>query len=237
MKKIIEHFNLKQFNYFSFLIIITAILGIIIHELGHFTAGKLMGFTPTLHYGSVTFENDKFFQQLDYHKISAKLNDEIQSVKVIWMVWGPLTNILIGVIGFLIIVLYNKGKTMKEVNLINLVALLASLLLLRQIINYLSVIVKLLFHLHSLGGDESVVDTIYKLPLFTTLAITAIFSVIIFSITLFHFVPKTQRFTFFCSVGAGGFIGSGLWLFILGPIILPYQVLVKVHQIVLKLIK
>lgn len=217
----LKHFNIKQFIYFSLLVMVTAILGIIIHELGHYISGKLMGFTPTLHYGNVTFENDNFFQHIDYHKMNDKLYNEIQAVKIIWSVWGPLTNIIIGLIGFIIIIIYNKRKTMREINLINLISLLISLLLLRQIINYLIIFTFQLVYQKHPFSDELIVDNLFKLPTDTTLLITAIISVLIFSIILFYFVPKIQRLTFLCSVGVGGFVGSVLWLFILGPIILP----------------
>ena len=213
-------FNLKKFIYLSLLIILTTCLGTIIHEFGHFFSGKLMGYTPTLHYNKVTYENDTFYKYLESNGVSDNVYYDIQKEKTIRVACGPLTNMVIGILGLIIIAVYNRFKTIETMNVINWVSLLSSLLVLRQIVIGIFAVAFSLIG-KSLSCDELSIDYFLKLKPFTVLTITSIISAILFYIIIRHFVPKFLRITFLSSILVGGISGYILWLFILGPILLP----------------
>lgn len=212
-----EHFNAKQFFNYILLIIFTVSMSFVLHELGHYLSAKMLGYQPTLHYNKVSFENDLNFENLAKNT-SVEVKSKIQRDKIIWNIAGPIITILLGTIGLVLLLIKHSKKDF--FNNFSIFYFLLSLNWLRQIIALLQSLISLIIGRKS-HSDDLVIDYILQLPPLTFSLITGILSFFIFSFTIFKLIPITHRLTIFLSVAVGGSIGSILWLFIIGPILLP----------------
>jgi drug/metabolite transporter (DMT)-like permease len=70
-------------------------------------------------------------------------------------------------------------------------------------------------------GDEFILSEYLSLPIFGLPIITAIIGFIICGIVVFKFVPAAQRKIFIAAGFVGGVIGYILWMYILGPKLIP----------------
>jgi len=211
-----SQFDTKKFLFYSTFILVSVCFSIIIHKLGHFVAAKLLGYQPTLHYNKVTFEKDNFFYLLKEGSVSITLKEKLETHKLIWSAWGIITTLLIGSIGFIGLLIQNTKSA--KFNNLTFFFILLSLNLLRN-----AAVVLVMFSSNLIGirsvCDEFTVETALNLPPFSLFLSLAILGLLIFSIVLIKFVSSKLMKTFIFSLIIGGSLGSILWLFVLGPIL------------------
>lgn len=106
---VFKYFNAKQFFNYTLLIILTVSMSIVLHELGHYLSAKMLGYQPTFHYNKVSFENDLNFENLAKNT-SVEVKRKIQRDKIIWNIAGPIITILLGTIGFVLLLIKHSKK-------------------------------------------------------------------------------------------------------------------------------
>jgi cation transport ATPase len=220
--------------------ILFTIIGTLTHELGHYGAAKYLGLKPNLHYQSVDCELSSNDIELDkinglYQKdIEAKRDfparkryEEIMKEEnkndFITRAWGPLQTMITGSIGFILLIVYRSCLfTSTALNIRQWLLIFFSLFWLRQVLNFfLAFVIMLTTGRKEFYGDEFVLALHLGLPNFTVQIITAIIGVIICCIVVFKFVPSSQRKIFIAAGFVGGVIGYILWMYILGPKLMP----------------
>ena len=216
------------------------IIGTISHELGHLTVARLLGYSTTLHFGSLGYDNSKLNRELDsiYLRNQYAIDHDLEyeekedfdrkydklvtdDLKV--LLGGPLQTMLTGFIAFLFL-LFRKKKVKKNgLKIIDWLLVFLSLFWLREIFNFItSIITGLLFENESFfGGDEMYISKYYNLGPGTIPLITAIIGTAICLYVIFKIVPKYMQRTFIIAGFSGGIVGFGLWFYLVGPILLP----------------
>jgi hypothetical protein len=216
------------------------IIGTITHELGHYAAAKCLGLTPTLHYQSVTLELSNNDIELDkiYGLYQEDINtkrdfpakkryDEIMDIEThndfIHRAAGPIQTMLTGTIGFILIFIYRKRYFQTTVlNWKQWLLIFFSLFWLREVFNTVMAIADMVITKEKkFYGDEFILSEYLSLPPFGLPIISAIIGFIICSIVVFKFVPFAQRKIFIAAGFVGGIIGYILWMYILGPRLMP----------------
>jgi hypothetical protein len=230
----------KLFGLLVLTFIAFTIIGTISHELGHYAAEKSIGLKPNLHYASV--DNELSDNEIELDKIHAlyqkdlvakidfpakKRFDELCKIEtkndIFTRSAGPLQTMLTGTIAF-IILLANKNKYFSafSLNWKQWLLIFCSLFWLRQVLNFvIAVTIMLITGRKEFYGDEFILAQHLRLPIFIIQIITAIIGFIICSIVTFKFVPSIQRKIFIAAGFVGGIIGYILWMYILGPLLLP----------------
>jgi hypothetical protein len=216
------------------------IIGTITHELGHYGAAKYLGLQPTLHYQSVTLELGKNDIELDkiyglyQEEINAKRDfpakkryDEIMEIEThndfIHRAAGPMQTMLTGTIGFILLLMFRKKYFgAKALSWKQWLLIFFSLFWLREVFNTIMAIADLISkNEKELYGDEFILSEYLSLPHFGLPIITAIIGFIICGIVVFKFIPSAQRKIFIAAGFVGGIIGYVLWMYILGPRLMP----------------
>lgn len=216
------------------------IIGTLTHELGHYAAAKYLGLKPNLHYQSVTLELSNNDIELDkiyglYQKeIDAKQNfpakkryDEIMEVEskndFTQRAAGPIQTMLTGTIGFILLLIYRKHFfAAQQLNIRQWLLIFFSLFWLREVFNTAMAIAKLMFtNKKEFEGDEFILSQYLSLSNFGLPIITAVMGVVICCLVVFKFVPLAQRKIFIAAGFVGGIIGYVLWMYILGPWLMP----------------
>jgi small-conductance mechanosensitive channel len=216
------------------------IIGTLTHELGHYSAAKLLGLKPNLHYQSVSLQLSSIDIELDkiyglYQKeINSKQDfpakkrfDELVGIETkndfIHRAAGPLQTTLTGSIGFILLFVYRKKIfATQKLNVKQWLLVFCSLFWLREVFNTTMAICSfIIFKDNDFGGDEFILSKHCALPSFTIPIITAIIGIVICLIVIFKFIPTKKRKIFIGAGLVGGTIGFGLWMYILGPILIP----------------
>jgi hypothetical protein len=70
-------------------------------------------------------------------------------------------------------------------------------------------------------GDEIDIASILQIPWWSLVVATGLIGGLVLYVVIFEFVPRTQRLTFIAAGMAGGLSGYVLWLYLLGPAVLP----------------
>jgi len=220
--------------------ILFTVIGTVSHEYGHIIVAKSLGYKTTLHYGSMNYDMNELFDTLEeinreyrselksgsdferkaeYKSILAKLKYH----QLLVQIGGPIQTILTGIIG-LFILIYRK-KNIKEFGfkLFDWLAAFLSLFWLREVFNLaMSIFNELIAPKGSyFGGDEHKISIMLNIWEGTIPIILGIIGLIISLFVIFKIVPEKLRFTFLLSGFLGGIIGFILWMYIVGPIILP----------------
>jgi hypothetical protein len=231
---------MKLFLSLAATFILFTIIGTLTHELGHYSAAKYVGLNPELHYQSVSLALSKNDVELDkiyglyQEDINAKKNfparkryDELIQIErkksLIFIAAGPLQTIFTGTIGFILLLMYrNKYFSSITLRWIQWLLIFLSLFWLREVFNTIMAIAKLVFtNEKEFYGDEFFLSDYLSIPSFGVPIITAITGFIICSIVVFKFVPPLQRKIFIAAGFLGGVIGFILWMYVLGPKLLP----------------
>jgi hypothetical protein len=216
------------------------IIGTITHELGHYGAAKYLGLKPNLHYQSVDYELSNNDIELDkiyglyQEDINAKRDfpakkrfEEIMEAETkndfTHRAAGPIQTMLTGTIGFILLLIYRKKFfAAQKLSVRQWLLIFFALFWLRQIANLVQGIASYIFEGKRITyGDENILSEYLSLGNDTILFITAIIGVIICSIVVFKFIPFAQRKIFIAAGFVGGIIGYILWMYILGPRLMP----------------
>ncbi len=232
--------NFKLFFSLSLSFILFTVIGTLTHECGHYFAGKLVGISSTVHYSYTSMEEYSTYSEEEkiYNKyklqIEAKENFPLKDKYEILLkesdkkdfyftIGGPLQTMLTGTIALLLMIFYRKSFfTANALSVRQWLLVFLSLFWLRELANCIVMMAMLLFtNKRSFNSDEVKMAEYFGWPFESVTIITAIIALIVGLIVTFKFVPTAQRKTFIAAGFAGGIAGYILWLYILGPIILP----------------
>lgn len=216
------------------------VVGTVTHELGHYTAAKIIGHEAKINYAQTFSDNptlsselkliyDKYYDDINENndfplkeRFQVLRSQQIEEAKITSL-GGPLQTIFTGTLGFILLLrnrknIYKNGK----LKLIGWIYIFLSLFWLRQVTNFLVAIASLIITKEThISGDEMSLALLYKLPIWSIQTITGIIGMIICGYIFFYIIPKAQRLTFIIAGLLGGIAGYYLWLIEYGKIIMP----------------
>ena len=210
-------------------IILFIVVSTISHELGHYLISQKFYNKPTLHYKSISNsvankiiplqDSLRFVGGLSHIKKQDLRNriTKYRKEKVMTKLGGPLSNIIIGTIGFVCLILLNSKK---HFELTRWIFMFATLFWARQFFVFPMSIFFYLKNEQVPLGDEEYISEYFSLPFFSMGLCLFLISTIILSISFLKFFNKSEITTWFISGIIGGSIGIILWFYILGPRIL-----------------
>lgn len=224
----------------SVVFILFTVVGTISHELGHIAVAKWLGYKTSLHYGYMNFDKselearlmdiytensaaiengDDFEEKAEYESKVKTYTDHLLLVRI----GGPVQTMLTGLIGLLIVLRRRTRIATYGLKFLDWLAIFLSLFWLRQVFNLVYSIAFGIIRPGSgyFGGDEMLISLYYSLPPGVIPIITAIAGLFLVSFIVFKIIPNQLRQTFIFSGLTGGIVGFVLWIFILGPIVLP----------------
>lgn len=237
------HFHPRLFITLSLLFIAFVIGGTLLHECGHYAMAKWYGHkNVTIHYNYMsggTPTEARYQRLLDFydtyeHQIDNDLHfpgkaqyeqdRQWRQQRSFWITaGGPLQTLLTGTIGLLLMVGYRrKYYEAEKLRFWQWLLIMVTLFWMRPLVNLCLYVVKdLLTGKWSTRGDEIQMAQWLGWPEPSVLILTAIVAVAVLLLVLFRYIPMAQRFTFLCAAVMGGGLGYALWMYALGPIILP----------------
>lgn len=203
-------FDLRIFYKLALAFILFTVIGTLSHEFGHFLVARFLGFNARIGYAYTslvgTFDKEIYINNWQ-----------------IFILGGPMQTLLTSLIG-LIILFYNKQKfvSAEKLRFWQWLTVLISLFWLRQTANFA---VGLFGYFQRgyfrVSGDESRLSFSFGLPVWTLDFLGGLIGALILAYIIFHIIPQKQRLTFMSAGLVGGISGYILWLFLIGPIILP----------------
>lgn len=215
------------------------VIGTLLHELGHYTVARLLGYEAAINYQSSWFwnkETDYFLTEVEKQYSNEIKNDldfpdkaKYIAVKDKYIadqfriiLGGPLQTILTGTIG-LVFLLYFKNKIVKpdKLTVSGWSFVFLTLFWLRQSANlFMAVLYLIKNRKPSLSGDEMRLALHLDINVWTIQLVTGIISLFVL-FYVFKLIPKNQKFTFLLSGLVGGITGYYLWLIKFGQLIMP----------------
>lgn len=240
--KMILTINFKYLFLFIFCFIIFTVIGTISHEFGHIIVAKNLGYKTKLHYGSMSFkeqnnlENQKIIELFKKNEIAIKNNidfdDKKQFEKLVMNqknnsllidLGGPIQTVFTGLFGFIFLIFRLKYNKYKFSNFDWFLVFL-SLFWLRQVFNpIISISRRFIRGKGNYFGrsDETQISQFFELPKGTLDIILGFIGLLICSYVILVLIPKENRFTFLISGLIGGSLGFYIWMYKIGPILLP----------------
>jgi hypothetical protein len=222
------------------LFIIFTVIGTLSHEYGHIAVAQFFGYKTTLHYASMNYDmkqvNDEL-QTIYLENKEAILNNQAFPRKEEWhaiferrqsdslyiSIGGPAQTILTGLIGLSMLLYRRRFIHVNGMKTFDWLAVLLSLFWLREICNLVLGLGEGIIRGNGryFWGDEAKIN--HALGLSPGL-IPISFGVIGLAIALyviFKIIPYNERRIFIMSGFIGGGIGFFLWMFLIGPQLLP----------------
>lgn len=183
--------------------VVFTIIGTLSHELGHIAVAKYLGYSTTLHFGSMNYESD--FPYSKSHELFILLG-------------GPIQTTITGCIG--LFVLYKNRNEWKSINWL---AVFLSLFWLRPVFNIVTSISNYLINStpNPFGGDELKISQLFGLWDGTLSVSFAILGGSILYYLFYKVIPQSIRSTFIISGIIGSIGGYFTWFKFIGPNILP----------------
>lgn len=235
-------FSVRNFIFFSIAFILFTLIGTLSHEYGHILVAKSLGYKTTLHYGSMNYQkyntniNDTIIKIFERNKFAIKNKKEFpekvrfyslvkkqQNDSFLISLGGPIQTMLTGIIGFLLLYKRNKITTINFSKIDWLYVFLA-LFWLRQLFNPIYSFLRRLINNNACyfgRGDETEIAEFLNIPKGTFDVIFGLSGLIISLFVIFKFIPLKYRLTFVISGLIGSSLGFYIWLYKIGPIILP----------------
>ena len=185
-----------------------AFIGTMLHEGGHIAVARVLGYSTTLHYGSMNWDAEDW---------SAVTNGDLHSTLI--SMGGPLTNMGLGVMGLLWLSrLARRGHT--EFRGWNMVASILALFWSRQLFNAVLATAQLVGEGAWNHSDEVKIARDLGWHPGSILWATAVLAAMAIVRTVAH-LPKAQRLPFVLGGGTGSLLGYLIWYQALGPLLLP----------------
>ncbi|WP_339887396.1 hypothetical protein [uncultured Flavobacterium sp.] len=235
-------FSLKNFIIFSVAFFLFTIIGTILHEYGHLLVAKSLGYETKLHYGSMSYQkynsniNDTIIELFERNKYAIQnkkdfteklefytLVNKQQKDSFLIRIGGPFQTIITGLIGFFLLYKRNRLST-SHFTKIDWFLVFLSLFWLRQIFNPVFSVLKRFFRGNGTlfgRGDETEIAKYLNLPIGTIDVILGLIGLFICFFVVFKLTPIKHRYTFILSGLIGGSLGFYIWMYKIGPLILP----------------
>lgn len=205
--------QIRAFLFFVLAFMICAVVGTVSHEYGHIVVAELLGYETELHYGSMDYVSDRetsFFEKAEHDGFAITLG-------------GPVQTMLTGSIGLMILFFRKEAIKVSGLGMYDWVGVFLSLFWLREVFNGAVGIGLGLLSGSGIyfGGDEAEISAALGLSQGALPLILGLAGLTISLYVIFRVVPSQMRNAF---IGAG-FIGATggfiLWMFIVGPVVLP----------------
>ncbi|MFY0594227.1 hypothetical protein [Roseivirga sp.] len=220
--------------------ILFTVIGTVSHEMGHIAVAKALGYSTELHHASMTYDYESSNSRLNeiygqYQKeiendLDFTLKKEFDSLYkkqrthgLLISMGGPLQTCLVGLIGFFLLK-YHRKKFPQRFNHWDWLGVFFPLFWLREVYNLLTSIGSKIIDPQTFsyfGGDE--LNIAYYLEIWegsVAISLGAI-GLGISLLVIFKYLPHQYRLTFILSGLIGGNIGFYLWIYQLGPLVLP----------------
>lgn len=233
-------FNFRLFLSLIFGFVLCTIVGTVSHEGGHWVVSKYFGNTPEIHYAFTTlgFEARAVKFETFYEKNKSKILSREESPekekfkemmknvdreKFLVTLGGPVQTILTGTIGFLLL-WFNRKDISRKYNLPfkTWLSIFLCFFWSRQILNFIGSLDTVFeTERRAYRSDEPKLSQYLELPHWVFGLITCIIGLFLLSWVFFKIVPIRQRLTFLLAGISGSALGWYLWMYKLGPVILP----------------
>jgi len=220
-------------------VIAFTVIGTLTHELGHATVAWHYGWKPKIHYqftdpGGNPFD-PRMIELADGHGAEIRAgqpfpNDTLYRRleaegrrKIAAFIWGgPTETMLSGTLGFaLLLAQWRRFRAAERLSVGQWLILFLTLCWLRQPANLLAgIALVIITGQYSPGDDDSQLSLYYGLPAWGMLAITTIIAAAV-CLVVYRAIPRAQRGSFLLAFLIGAPFGYGMWLFWLGPIVMP----------------
>ncbi|MDF1838755.1 MAG: hypothetical protein P1V35_12865 [Planctomycetota bacterium] len=185
-----------------------AFVGTMLHEAGHIVVAQALGYSTTLHYGSMAWYCDDW---------DAAGNVDLHSTLI--SMGGPLTNMGLGVIGLIWLArLAKQGRTEFEGSM--MAACVLALFWSRQLFNAALVASAAVMGRVRASSDEVKIANDLGWPAGSILWATAALAALAILRTVAH-IQRGQRISFALAGASGAVMGYLLWYESLGPMLLP----------------
>lgn len=200
----------KLFLLLVFAFILATIIGTVAHELGHFLVARYLGYHAEINYAMTFFSPGDKVTDVSYCDFLITLG-------------GPLQTMITGTVGLLLIYFYRKSflkATTLSFGQWGLVFI--SLFWLRQSANFVvSIAVYFIRGEFPKRADEIGIARFILLPDWSVTLFTALIGLTVLIFVVFKLIPIKQRLTFISSGLVGGVTGYILWLYVIGPVVMP----------------
>lgn len=238
IKQFTNQFKPKFFIKMVLVFIAATIIGTLTHELGHCTMATFLGHDSKLKYASCVSSpraNPVILETLKNHsnEITSGIDfdgkQKYESIRnqIMWeSTWvtmaGPLQTLLIGTLGFILLLIYHsKNVDSQKFSFTGWLLVFLSLFWIRQVFIFALSFSKFIYS----GELKSRIDEIriahfFEINPWSIVSLTSAIGLIISIITI-KLIPKRLVFTFLSAGFFGGISGLILWFRLIGPIILP----------------
>lgn len=204
---------MKPYKYFIYFLFST-IIGTLSHEFGHYVTAKALGYEAFISYKSTQWKNADD-TPLVFTKESPK---SVLLDYILVTLGGPLTTILLGTLGLVLLFIYNKQN--------NWVLIFLSLFWLRFPFNALiSIIDAVVNNSPPVSSDEAHIGYMLDISPWVPIVLTALLGTIVAVIVIFRFVAKPNRLHFILWSLIAAPISFIIWFYGLGKMLLPLQAL------------
>lgn len=222
--------------------ILCTIIGTVTHEMGHGVVARHFGYETHLSYASMSYEHpyadefraryerDKEYIEADedspekeaFLEYRAALGEMIEGHAFWITAGGPLQTMLAGSLGLLILWFRRKKIYAKStLNVGEWLAVLLAYFWSRQVFNFFTSLPDFFAGKLHFRGDEPRLSEYLELPLWTVGLVTFIMGSAALLWVTFRLIPRTYRFTFIISGLAGSAAGWFIWMYWVGPSVLP----------------
>lgn len=227
----------KEVVYFSLCFVFLTIFGTVSHEYGHIIVAKYLGYSTTLHYSSMEWnskaktetlalflENKSLIKNRLSLYQSKNSNNDIQKIyydEFLIGLGGISQTILTGSTSFIALLLRKRKNQIFD--LAQWILILLSLFWLRPVFNLIKGMVLFYFKKSNslYGGDEQRISNYLNMHEGALSLMCGLIGILIAIVIFFKIVPFKYRLSFFYAALVGSFAGFVLWMYFLGPLLLP----------------
>lgn len=232
-------FKPKLFLVLIFNFMIMTVVGTLTHELGHYTAARLLGYHASINYRSTDTDFSPIYDQITAIRKNTPdviqrakndpqrllffaLNNKLGYDSFLISISGPLQTMLTGSFGLICLFLYQKRLLNSEQISIKAWALIfLALFWLRQTANAFMYLVTIFVNPASaINSDEHHIAFFLDWPSWSIILPSALVGSAVLGYVI-YILPKTIRFTFITAGCVGGVFGFAGWFFWLGRVLMP----------------
>lgn len=231
---------LKPLALFIGVFMMFTVIGTLSHECGHILVAKYKGYETKLHYASMNYYDndmrDYVAEVYTNHEAAIKNNEDFegkiayetavnkyQKDSLLITLGGPLQTTLTGMIGLLLLFYRKKRIHQQGFQLVDWLGVFLALFWLREVFNLVTSIVGRLFTSKGsfFGGDEMTIAVMLDIWPGTIALLLGTIGLIVSLFVMFKVVPAKLRVHFILGGLIGGISGFTLWMYVLGPRLLP----------------